>query len=312
MKFTRRRFLGLAGLGSMGLAIAVSGRSSGKSLISPEQTTQDASKVNPNRPDVPSQERPLLRFVATADTGSGDKNQFAVGEAIARYHDQNPFELAVLGGDNIYNSGDIALIGSTFEQPYAKVLARGVKFRACLGNHDIRTANAVPQVNYPGFHMDGRYYTYSDGPAQFFVLDTNGNIDWKAQMNWLETTLKASTASWKIVYGHHPIYSSGHYGTDPAFVARFTPLFKKYNVNLYINGHEHHYERSNPIDGTTYLITGHGGASLRPVTAKPPTSAFAVSRFGFSTVEIWTDRMVIQGIGTDGTVFDRGVVMKKA
>lgn len=311
MKFTRRHFLGLTGLGSMGLAIAFSGRSSGKSLRSFTQTPQSANNVTPHPSATASQEPPLLRFVATADTGSGDKNQFAVGEAIARYHDQNPFELAILGGDNIYNSGDIALISSTFEQPYAKVLARGVQFRACLGNHDIRTANAAPQVSYPGFNMLDRYYTYGAGPAQFFVLDTNGNIDWKAQMKWLEESLKASTASWKIVYGHHPIYSSGHYGTDPAFVARFTPLFKKYKVNLYINGHEHHYERSNPIDGTTYLVTGHGGASLRPVTAKPPISAFAVSRFGFSTVELWADRMVIQGIGTDGTVFDRGVVIKE-
>jgi hypothetical protein len=216
----------------------------------------------------------------------------------------------VLAGDNIYNSGEISRIDVAFEQPYAAILKRGVRFRACIGNHDIRTDNADPQVAYPGFNMEGRYYTYTEGPAQFFVLDTNSNANWKAQMVWLEESLAKSTASWKIVYGHHPIYSSGHYGTDPVFVERFTPLFKKYKVDLYINGHEHNYERINPIDGTTYLITGHGGASLRPVTAKLPNSAFAVSRFGFSTVELWADRMVIQGIGTDGTVFDRGVVIK--
>ncbi len=311
MNFNRRRFLGLTGLAALGAAIA--GIFSGKSIFSQARTASDANRVNPTLTPAPSaaEGQPLLRFVATADTGSGDKNQFAAGAAIARYHEKNPFQFAILGGDNIYNSGEISRIEETFEQPYAEVLKRGVKFRACIGNHDIRTENADPQVKYPGFNMDGRYYSYTEGPAQFFVLDTNVNAAWKAQMVWLEESLAKSTASWKIVYGHHPIYSSGHYGTDPEFVKRFTPLFKKYKVDLYINGHEHHYERSNPIEGTTYLVTGHGGASLRPVKAKPPNSAFAVSRFGFSTVELWADRMVIQGIGTDGTVFDRGMMMKE-
>ncbi len=311
MNFTRRRFLVLAGLGGLGTAIV--GMSSGESMLSQTVTAEDPTLVNRTSmaPMPTDQGEPLLRFVATADTGFGDQDQFDVGAAIARYHEKNPFKLVVLGGDNIYNSGDISLIEATFEKPYAEVLKRGVKFRAALGNHDIQTENGTPQVQYAGFNMDGRYYHYTEGPAQFFVIDTNGNADWTVQMAWLEESLAKSTASWKIVYGHHPIYSSGHYGTNPAFVERFTPLFKKYKVNLYINGHEHHYERSNPIDGTTYLVTGHGGAHLRPVTAEPPNSAFAMSQFGFSTVELWSDRMVIQGIGTDGIVFDRGVVMRE-
>jgi Calcineurin-like phosphoesterase len=308
MSFNRRQFLVWAGLGGLGLAIAET--SSAKSILSQAQTGQGAHQVNLTSMVPRPQGEPLLRFVAMADTGSGDQDQLDVGAAIARYHEKNPFKLVVLGGDNIYNSGEMSLIEATFEQPYAEVLKRGVKFRAALGNHDIRTENGTPQVQYPGFNMDGRYYSYTEDPAQFFVIDTNGNVDWNVQMAWLEESLAKSTAIWKIVYGHHPIYSSGHYGTNPEFVKRFTPLFKKYKVNLYINGHEHHYERSNPIDGTTYLVTGHGGAHLRSVTAEPPNSAFAVSQFGFSTVELWSDRMVIQGIGTDGIVFDRGIVMK--
>jgi Calcineurin-like phosphoesterase len=248
-----------------------------------------------------------LRFIATADTGSGDKNQFAVGRAMEQYRQRSPFQLALLGGDNIYNSGELSKIKIAFEEPYAELLKAGVKFRACLGNHDIRTDNANPQVKYPGFNMDDRYYTYSQGPAQFFALDLNSNTQWDEQISWLQAQLKRSKATWKIVYSHFPIYSSGHYGTNLDMVKLFTPIFKEHRVNLYINGHEHHYERSRPLDGTTYLVTGHGGASLRPV--KPSaTAAFAVSRFGFSSIELYEKAMVIQGIGTDGKVFDRGVI----
>jgi predicted phosphodiesterase len=226
---------------------------------------------------------------------------------MARYHQQNPFNLVVLAGDNIYNDGEISKIKEVFESPYKGVLSRGVKFRACLGNHDIRSKNGDPQVAYAGFNMAGRYYSFQEKTVQFFVLDTNVNADWKNQLVWLEQQLKQSRARWKIVYGHHPIYASGVYGSNPEFIRTFTPLFQKYGVPLYINGHEHHYERTQPINGTTYLITGHGGASLRPV-GKNNWTAYSISRYGFSALEVYRDRIEIKGIGIDGQVFDRGTI----
>jgi hypothetical protein len=85
------------------------------------------------------------------------------------------------------------------------------------------------------------------------------------QLPWLTQALAASVAPWKVVVGHHPLYSAGHYGDDKIAIRRLTPLFQKYGVQLYINGHEHNYERTQAIDGTTYLIVGGAGAWLRPV-----------------------------------------------
>jgi Calcineurin-like phosphoesterase len=108
----------------------------------------------------------------------------------------------------------------------------------------------------------------------------------------------------KIVYGHHPVYASGTYGTDREMIARLSPLFKQYRVQLYINGHEHHYERTTAIDGTTYLITGHGGASLRYV-GKSDFTAYSLSRYGFSAVEVRQNSFSIAGIDSKGEVFDQ-------
>lgn len=155
--------------------------------------------------------------------------------------------------------------------------------------------------------MKDRYYTFQEGAVQFFALDTNRNANWDTQLDWLEQALKQSTARWKIVFGHHPVYASGTYGTDAAMVRLLTPLFKTYGVQLYINGHEHHYERTRSIDGTTYLVTGHGGAYLRSV-GRSEWTEYAVSRYGFSAVEIYSDRIEIKGIGTDNQVFDQGVI----
>jgi Calcineurin-like phosphoesterase len=298
MKMNRRRFLVLGSLSGVGLA------GLGKVVIGQGKQPITAP---PLKPPAAAGSSPILRFVATADVGSGDQNQYDVGQAMNRYYRDRPFKLAVLGGDNIYTNGEMEKINAVFERPYAELLKQGVEFHAALGNHDIRAQNGELQLKYAPFHMGGRYYTYQKETVQFFVLDTNTNTNWTTQLTWLEKALRASKAPWKVVYGHHPVYASGVYGTDSEMVARLAPLFKRYRVQLYINGHEHHYERTNPINGTTYLITGNGGANLRPV-GKSAWTAYSASRYGFSALEVYGDRIEIQGIGTDGLPFDKGTV----
>ncbi|MBE9234505.1 metallophosphoesterase [Anabaena aphanizomenioides LEGE 00250] len=248
----------------------------------------------------------LLRFVSVADTGTGAKGQYAVARAMNFYHQKNPYDLVILAGDNIYNNGEIEKIEAVFERPYQPLLKKGVKFHACLGNHDIRTDNGVPQVNYPGFNMQGRYYTFLRDNVQFFALDTNGNADWKNQLIWLEKELSLSKAAWKIVFGHHPIYASGVYGSNPNFIKTFTPLFQKYGVQLYINGHEHHYERTRSINGTTYLICG-AGAGNRSV-GRSEWTEYSTSNLSFAAYDVYVDRIEVSGIGTNNRVFDRGLI----
>jgi len=304
MSLKRRQLLVWGGLGGLGLVVA------GKTLSRPSAPPSGMAQ-SVSEPLKTADKELMLRFVAVADTGAGDQNQFDSANAMAAYHRKNPYSLVALAGDNIYNSGEMERIGIAFEQPYAPLLKQNVRFQACLGNHDIRTQNGDPQVQYANFNMKGRYYTYREKDVQFFVIDTNTNADWQDQMTWLNAELGRSSAPWKVVYGHHPIYSSGQYGTNPEMIRMFAPLFKKHQVQLYINGHEHHYERSTSIDGTTYLVTGIGGASLRPV-GRSKTTEYSVSRYGFSAIEVYPDRLQIEGIGTDGRVFDRGVIARQA
>lgn len=305
----RRKFLlaVLAGLGSVALLKGL--RQWGNQP--PDRTSSTSTNPAIASPLSPKVMHPILRFVAIADTGTGYDDQYAVAEAMTRYYRQHPFQLVVLAGDNIYTNGEIWKVASVFEKPYKALLKAGVKFRACLGNHDIRTENGNPQLHYAGFNMGGRYYTFREQNVQFFALDTNGNADWEQQLTWLETELRRSKATWKIVFGHHPIYSSGVYGNSTTLIDRLSPLFKKYGVQLYINGHEHSYERTRPINGTTYLVTGIGGAQLRPV-GRSEWTAYATSQYGFTALEVYPDRIEIQGIGTQNQVFDRGQIAKTA
>lgn len=240
----------------------------------------------------------LQHWAVTADSGTGDKGQYSVAKVMAAMHSQNKFDFALLGGDNIYNNGEIEKIGAVFEKPYQPLLSTGVKFYAVLGNHDVRTNKGKDEVKY--FQMPGNYYSFTKGSVSFFALDTNDIDD--AQLRWLDGALAQAKTPWKVVYGHHPIYSSGHYGTNQTLVRTLVPILKKHGVQLYLNGHEHDYERTKSIDGIVYITCG-GGANTRPV-GKSEFTAYSAAVRHFLAVKN-TDKMIhVQAIDTEGKVLD--------
>jgi 3',5'-cyclic AMP phosphodiesterase CpdA len=318
MSTNRRRFLIGAGLTGFGLAGA------GKLLADRFNPSIDGANAVPTEklPPVAIPTTKLLqRFAVIADTGAGrdikidryETKQYAIADAMTRYHQKNPFNTVLMVGDNIYNKGEISKIKETFEIPYGKLLSQGVKFYAALGNHDVRTGNGKDEIDYPPFNMQGKsYYTHGQGDIEFFVLETTSLVtpqspDRVAQLKWLDRELAESKAKWKIVYGHHNIYSAGVYKIDAAMKADVAPILKKHKVRLWINGHDHNYQRSKPIDGTTYLVCGGGGANLYPVKAQSWT-AFAASVHSFGIVEVYQDQIMLTGIDSKGEIIDRGLV----
>jgi UDP-2,3-diacylglucosamine pyrophosphatase LpxH len=304
MSTNRRQFLVGAGLAGLGLAAG------GKLLAD----LFDADRLDDRLAATPTPTSKLLhRFAVVADTGSGNINQYAVGRALARYHQKSPFDRILLAGDNIYTNGEFSKIKEAFAIPYKDLLDRGVKFYASLGNHDVRSANGDLQVAYPQFNMQGkRYYTHGTKDVKFFVLETNEIVDSMsaermAQLAWLDRELGASKAKWNIVYGHHNIYSAGVYKINAIMERDVTPILKKHNVKLWINGHDHNYQRSQPIDGITYLVCGGGGATLYPVEAQSWT-AFAQQVHSFGVVEVYADQLLITGIDSKSEIIDRGIV----
>jgi hypothetical protein len=260
-------------------------------------------------------EEPLVRFAAIADTGVGSTAQYAVARAMLQTYQQKPFPFVLMAGDNIYPYGEISLAKPFFEEPYAPLLSRDVKFYAALGNHDIiKTNNGLDQINYPLFNMSDRYYSFKKGnpdeeAVEFFAIDTNENAPWLEQLAWLDQQLANSTAPWKIVFGHHPLYSSGRHGGNPKLAAKLAPIFAKHKVPLYLCGHDHGYERFSPINGTTYIVNGGGGAPLYNF-GKSPQTAFVSSQFSFMTFDVYQDKIITKAIATDGKVFDRAIITK--
>jgi hypothetical protein len=54
-------------------------------------------------------------------------------------------------------------------------------------------------------HME-RYYAWDWGDVHFVAIDTTQRD--AQQLAWLDADLRASKQPWKIVFGHHPMYTS--------------------------------------------------------------------------------------------------------
>jgi len=251
-----------------------------------------------------------LRLAVIADTGTGSSSQYEIASRLVEARQTFPFEIVLMLGDNLYGGERPQDFQKKFEKPYKPLLDAGVKFYAALGNHDDRE-----QRFYNLFNMNGELYYTFKAPKQnvrFFVLESS-YMDRK-QLEWLERQLQNSTEAWKIVYMHHPLYSSGAaHGSSVSLREVLEPLFIKYNVSVVFAGHEHFYERIKPQNGIAYFTEG-GSAKLRkgnirkgsPLTAK----GFDTDN-SFMLVEIDRDQMHFQAISRAGETVDEGLVMRR-
>ena len=248
-----------------------------------------------------------LKFAILGDFGTGSREQYQLAAIMKRVHDQYPFNLVTLVGDNLYGSERPQDFKKKFEDPYKPLLDAGVKFYASLGNHD----DPQEQRNYKLFNMDGkRYYTFKpDGnqSVRFFALESS--YLQPEQVAWFEQELKASNSDWKIPYFHHPPYSSGErHGSDPQIRTALEPLFLKYNVSVVLTGHDHFYERTKPQKGIVYFVVGAGG-QLRKGNIDTRTGLTAAGNDrdqSFMIAEINGDEMWFNAISRQGQVFDSG------
>jgi hypothetical protein len=127
--------------------------------------------------------------------------------------------------------------------------------------------------------------TYQDGGNSYVRGYSAG-----AQKAWLEKELAATRANrdidWIVVCMHQvAISTADHFnGADLGIREEWVPLFDKYNVDLVVCGHEHHYERSHPIRGQ------EANRTLTPKPAALDTSVIDTTK--------GTVHMVIGGGGT--------------
>jgi tartrate-resistant acid phosphatase type 5 len=245
-----------------------------------------------------------IRLVAFGDFGTGDEHQKAIASAIAKRNSTERFDMGITMGDNFYLCGVRSVKDPKWKHRWEDMYTPlGFQFYVALGNHDYGNPPIIcpaqrgspdSEVAYTAYSkswkMPARYYTYKAGPVQFIAIDTEGWSD--AQLEWIQKTLAASAADpevkWRIVYGHHPIYTSGVHLNERRIGElrlKLLPVLKAAHVDLYICGHDHDLEHLRS-EGMEFLICGGGGAKLRGFWHKDPLSVFTYSTHAFLDITI--------------------------
>jgi predicted phosphodiesterase len=171
-------------------------------------------------------------------------------------------------------------IGS-WNTPLGKNASVAAAFRAAAG------------TAYPALGI----YSFDDGPGHFLALDSAAYVNYELPQlrDWIERDLTGTTARWKFVCFHCPMFQSARDHYPEQRMRRLAPLFEKCGVDIVFNGHVHNYQRSLPLrfqpgppqrapstavdgvfqidrvfdgvthtqpDGIIHIVSGGGGAQL--------------------------------------------------
>jgi Calcineurin-like phosphoesterase len=249
----------------------------------------------------PAGDLPEMRIAVAGDVGDSGSRLDATGDAMGRLEGADPFDVLLLLCDNVYPSGDPAQLPETVFGPFADVLARDTELLAILGNHDAPNGDA----QLASLGMAGHWWAEQRGDVLLVGLDSN-QPDNPDQLAFLEDTLRGSAATWKIVALHHPPYSAGYQGSNASVRRAFVPLFERYGVRLVLSGHDHDYQRSTPIHGVTYVVTGAAAGTRR--TGSDSFTAVSFSWHSYLELGIYPDRLVGRVLNQDNRVADEWVL----
>ncbi|KAL6545620.1 Purple acid phosphatase 17 [Orobanche gracilis] len=235
-----------------------------------------------------------LRFLVVGDWGrKGEFNQSNVAFQMGRIGEELDIDFVISTGDNFYDNGLNGDTDPAFEESFTNVYtAKSLQKQwfSVLGNHDYR-GDAVAQMSPALRKIDSRWlclrsFVVNAEIADFFFVDTTPFVedyfsnpedhiyDWRGvlpkkryvanTLKDLESALRKSRAKWRIVVGHHAVRSVGHHGDTQELVNHLLPILQAYNVDFYMNGHDHCLEQI--IDKTSpiqFLTSGAGSKAWR-------------------------------------------------
>eukprot|EP00607_Mallomonas_marina_P005463 CAMPEP_0182426132 /NCGR_PEP_ID=MMETSP1167-20130531/12609_1 /TAXON_ID=2988 /ORGANISM="Mallomonas Sp, Strain CCMP3275" /LENGTH=528 /DNA_ID=CAMNT_0024607345 /DNA_START=271 /DNA_END=1857 /DNA_ORIENTATION=- len=278
---------------------------------------------------------------------SNEKSYWSVlvAKAMGDYADENPIDFLLALGDNFYNNGVQSTSDSLWTTVYSNVYyydSLQVPWYALFGNHDYGTEKSLGNLQAQIDYSDGRWhagYCYKQtftvpnsqvtidvvfvdstliAPEETYATSSEAGIseDTQAsktqeQLSCMEEYLQSSTASYLIVAGHYPMFSTGKNGPGDSttMVEAMLPYLEKYEVDAYLCGHDHrleHLQYTTSSGGTMdFIISGAAGkpdSQLSTGITSSAESMFSAATGGFAVADVNGNGMKISIVDYTGEV----------
>jgi len=225
--------------------------------------------------------------------------------------DKDP-ELVLALGDLSYNS--TAKCWLDIIEPIAD------KTKIVIGNHEVESTKKLKDY-MEFFGLEKQYYSFNYKNVHFTAISTelpyeNDSEQYDFVNNDLSKVSLDPNIDWIVVFYHSLAYTSpadtgkGN-SAEKELRSTYHHLFEKYGVDLVLQAHNHHYQRSYPIlynndkpkepiatdnsynnnkfhnpEGQIFATVGTGGASIYPFTGQAPYIVTQYAGFGFLNVEV--------------------------
>ena len=270
-----------------------------------------------------------LNFFVIGDWGRmGVANQKIVASQMNEVAKNTQPKFIASTGDNFYFTGVTDTSDPHWQESYEKVYNGeniiNTPWYVSLGNHDY-LGNVPSEIEYTKiskrWKLPARYYSFVENiengsRVRFIFIDTSPFEksyyqtpelkdkvllqDTTRQKKWLDSLTALNDVDWKIVIGHHHIYTGGIRKNDPNSVRNsLEPIFVKNKVNVYFCGHEHDLQHLKADGKPTHYFLSGAGADIRP-TGLTTESIFSASIQGFMSVSIKRKTLEVKIIDYNG------------
>ncbi len=291
-------------------------------VLAQQKTNNPSKSLNIPQDDV-------LNFYVIGDWGRyGGHHQAEVATQMDKYAAQFDPEFIISTGDNFYTNGVASTQDPQWNLSFESIYNKGgitCLWYPILGNHDY-LGNPQAQIDYSKisrkWSMPDRYYTNvqkidKNTTARFVYIDTNPFVeryhkankysdlalqDTAKQWKWIDSVLANSKEDWKIVVGHHPVYSSSKkHGGQPELQKKLIPLLEKYGVQMYFCGHDHDLQYQKPEGSKVDYIVSGAGSETRDMGIDKNT-IFAKDISGYVAVSLTNNKAILYFIDYKGNV----------
>ncbi len=254
---------------------------------------------------ISAQDETSFRFAVFGDTRTNHQVHRALIERVAN----EKIDFYLHTGDMVERGG-IADQWITYFQIERPLMAKAPIMPA-IGNHDLGNRGYYTRFFFLDKWVGGRSFFYTDwGNVRFVSMDVTIICERRCrQYRFVQAALAEAAKADKLIvmFMHNPPYSSGEHGSDLQLREVVGELAKRYGVELVITGHDHDYERTKSIAGTTYIVSGSAGAPIRPVHPQAFTDATRTEPH-YVLVDVDRNQIALRAVNLRGEVFDSAVI----
>jgi hypothetical protein len=250
----------------------------------------------------------------------------AWGKLVESAYAKNPGLTFGLQAGDIVESGIDTNHWAAFLDAATPVFSR-IPFFATNGNHESNFLSGKPELYLDTFTLpmnapegfSEEFYSFDYGNAHILVVNswvfsgeqklTDAQLD--ALDAWVALDLASSSATWKIVLTHVPLYPVHSDTTGVKAREHWIDIFQQYGVDLMLVGHQHVYSRLKPMTGgapdyENGIVQIMGNSGLKFYDSADETYAertiYNVSNYEVLSVD--GNSLTVQAFDIDGNELD--------